>query len=199
MSTWCSLANYFRWWNKLTKLLSGIRPSTYRTVNQNLIVGLQHIRWVLIHCVCFTIKYQRAARIVIQISSELPTNTPTGKKLNQINARLRTCKFFCVYLLVEKMLVSRYYATAALLLSILVPFTLFVDGQRNNGNSRNGTVNGRQNINSAALLIGAAGLAAVGTAGFIGGLIIGENDAAFRDRRRRPFRGKRNLAAITTD
>jgi len=96
------------------------------------------------------------------------------------------------------MIVSRYYATA-LLLCILVPFSVFVDGQRNNGNRGNRTVNGRQNINSAALLIGAAGLAAVGTAGFIGGLIIGENDAAIRNRRRRPFRGKRNLALIATD
>ena len=93
------------------------------------------------------------------------------------------------------MLVSRYFA---FLLYILVPFTLFVDGQKENG-CRNRTVDGRQNINSAALLIGAAGLAAFGTAGFISGLIIGEKDAAFRHRRRRPFRGKRNLGATTTD
>ena len=47
-------------------------------------------------------------------------------------------------------------------------------------------------VNGPALLFGIAGLAAVaGTAGFIGGLILGENDPGFNRRRRPPFRGKR--------
>ena len=97
------------------------------------------------------------------------------------------------------MVASRHYCTVALLLAILMPFIIHVEGQKNNGNRANQSVNGRQNINSAALLIGAAGLVATaGTVGFLGGLIIGENDR-FRGSRRRPFRGKRNLATLNMD
>lgn len=88
---------------------------------------------------------------------------------------------------------------------LVILLTIAVEGQQRNRNRANsqraqqGAAGNRQQIDPAALLIGAAGLAAVaGTAGFVGGLIVGESDNRVRPGNRRPinrFRGKREAIA----
>ena len=77
----------------------------------------------------------------------------------------------------------------------MVWFMMEADGQRNRMKNQPAPGN-RQNLDPAALLIGAAGLAALaGTAGFVGGFVVGESDQRFRPGNRRPvnrFRGKRS-------